>query len=133
MSEKTCLACKHSFVVVKAGDRSACLDCNADRNMHTPIQSTDTETLSHMHTAIVPAIVYECERDKVARLTSLLARMREVGDELLPEFEICGTLDNPKNKCQICRETWGIGADEIHTPDCPVTKWEEIKKEINHD
>lgn len=68
--------------------------------------------------------------DEVTRLTSLLARMGEVGDELLPEFEICGTLDNPKNKCPICRETWGIGADEIHTPDCPVTKWAELRKEM---
>ncbi len=130
MSEKTCLACKHSFENIKKGDHSACMDCNSDRNMLTPIQSTDTEILARMDSPIVPAIAYECERDEVARLTSLLTRMSEVGDEIINSSPNCCYMHERWHNMTTDESGNYLVQDEVHAPDCPVTRWERLKKEM---
>ena len=72
-----------------------------------------------------------------AKLRSLLARMSEVGDELA-HYAMNREVDDLDNTleyfCGYCySETYKFSKDEKtipHSPDCPVTRWEDIKKEM---
>ncbi len=80
IERKACLTCKHSFTEIKKGDHSACLECNDDRNMHIPIQSTDTETILRIHDTVVPGAEYGsvcAERDELSAENAKLRKVLE--------------------------------------------------------
>ncbi len=72
--------------------------------------------------------------DEITRLTSLIQRMADIFNDSVEKWveDIDGNFE--KWKCAFCEEKTTLGDNGWecnHASDCPVTRWQELKKEMS--